>query len=108
MSAGTLNYWANGNPGWIESSSRIDDSNRHVLVVRHSGTTVTFWIDGNLDNTVTGQTHGGSYTGVRALAARADLANGLDDAILDEVAIIPSALTDDQIIKLTRDALAIG
>lgn len=100
LSAGKVAYWSDVHGAWVEGNTAVADDQWHHVAVTVSGTTATFYVDGNPDGVVT-SAQPGSYQGIRAIGGRADGDSNFT-GMIDEVLIVPRALSEEDIKNMYR------
>jgi len=96
--AGKISYWSQTYGSWVTANSLINDGLWHHIAVSVSGTTATFYKDGQIDGTVTTNVPS-SYSGTRAIGARKDGLSPFTGSI-DDVRVYNRALTPSEVSQL--------
>jgi len=94
---GKLKYWDSSS--WVSSSTAVNDGAWHLVAVSVNGSNATFYLDGQSD----GSPEAGnpdSFSGDRAIGARADDANNPFLGLIDDVRIYNRALTAAEVFAL--------
>ena len=103
--SGRASYWPGNFPAfsWAFSDSTVNDGNWHHIVVTHSGTSATFYIDGNEDGTTTGigARQNNSSSGTPLIIGRLPFAGAASiNGDIDEIFLYRKALSTKEIKQL--------
>ena len=93
--SGLLGYW-NGT-AWSAGTSPVNDGSWHHVAVVATSTSITFYKDGAVDQTLSTSGQPSSYAGLRRIGSTLE-PSGFFTGLLDEVAIYPVALAPSRLL----------
>jgi len=93
---GKLLFWSSGHGSWVEGNKRIDDGYWHHIAITLNGLNLTFYVDGEVDKsvTITGTPTSSTYD----LIIGSSPAGGMRlDGILDEIKLYDRAKSSTEL-----------